>query len=352
MKDFNFEQFNHTPTIASKKAISLSEQQNFARQLYLFQTKGITQEKFNQIKESQKYHEKFLSLIKIRPKKTKYNRPSKKNHKLATPKCIINSIKFGIGKKFVAPIKKHDINLNPYFRNYRIKKEMRLNIRTEAEECFKALAPALIKYCDFNIRCKFLFEVKAPLSQIANEIGLLNKNGRYDRVNSMINTLRKIGVLIVINEFDKDLYVQKASRIFLLPDFFYSLGHTEQAFKKEVMKLDRFFTRKGKTEFIDKRNQAHEERLKRSNIADITANKKTIAFFKVLQHVKQSFLNDSIFKKAFNYSEKAKKKEPTKTNDLLIKSSQTTESVEQVSPEKWAKRINDIRSILKPKDNP
>ena len=118
------------------------------------------------------------------------------------------------------------------FARYAKLKKQRLNVRDEREEIFNAAVIAFVKHCEISIYEECLFEVKAPLKQIAMELGLISKNGRYDRLNRLIDMMEEAGMVVVMHEFDKERYKQKAVRIFLLPDFFYSLGHTPESLKK------------------------------------------------------------------------------------------------------------------------
>lgn len=311
MKNFIFENYNYTPTSASQKAVALCNRHKFSRKLALIERNSVTS---------------------CEP------RPKTKIHKHATPINIAYTIKFSIGRKLNAPLPKHDVDQNPYLRADRIKLNMRLNMRTEAEETAKALFTALIKYCEYNIHDEFLFEVKASISQIASEIGL-SHNERCDRVNRMLNTFQRAGLLIQINEFDKDLNHQKAARLFLLPDFFYSIGHTPESLKKLLAQLDRHYTKKKQHKSILKRNIAHRERIERANVANLQANDKTKAYFRLLVSIKTDFLNDKVFDKATNYKEKTENKQTQKEHgknecyQVLFESDDRFDIYETDSPE-------------------
>lgn len=313
MKDFNFQRFNFEPSQDSQQAVSTYYRQQFSRNLALFKRNGLTQSQFHSLAKDSEFSAEHLSKLRVK-QPTASARSKTKIHKRHNPVQITNSIKFKIGKDLSAPLGKYDFNLNPYIRELRVKKRQRLNIRDESEEILKALFPAFIKYCDYSIYSEFLFEVKAPLRQIAYEIGLLENTERYDRLHRAIDILQEAGLIVVINEFDKDLYRQRALRIFLLPDFFYSIGHTPEKLKSMVASLDRFYTKKGRAESIIARNEAHEERIKLANVADIRGNAKNLAFFYLLKNVRKRFLADPVFRKADNFSQKVAKKtkEPMK----------------------------------------
>lgn len=307
MKDFNFSQYNFKPTEYSQKAVGTFYRQQFARALALHRRNGITEAQYRALIKDGTIPEAHLNSLKVK-NKTKTVRPHNKLHKRHTPKIVTNTIKFNIGKNLVAPLAKHDINLNPYYRELRIRKKMRLNVRDEAEEMANALFPVLIKHCEFSIHSEFLFEVRASLPQIAYEIGLLEQTNRYDRLHRAIETMQEAGLIVVINQFNADLYQQRAMRIFLLPDFFYSIGHTPEGLRKLVAGLERHYIKKGKKDSVIARNLAHETRIKQANVADIQSNDKTRAYYRLLKDTKKDFLADAVFRKADNFGQKCKAK--------------------------------------------
>lgn len=348
MKEFNFDRFNFTPTLGSRQAVSVYHRQLFSRALALHRRNGITQAQYKSLLKDGLISAEHLSSLKVRPS-AKSKRAKTKLHKRHSPKVVTGTIKFSIGKQLSAPLAKHNINLNPYYRELRIRKNMRLNVRDEAEEITKALFPLLIKYCDYSVHSEFLFEVKAPLRQIAYEMGLLEQTERYDRLHRALETMQEAGLIVAIHEFDMDLYRQKAMRIFLLPDFFYSIGHTPERLRSLVANLDRHYTRKGKNSSIAARNQAHEERLKRANVADIRSNNKTLAYYELLKTLRKEFLSDAAFRKAENFMLKAVKKAECSQKETFVASENASLCLSQDEiAQRWTELRNNFERLKKP----
>lgn len=306
MKDFDFEQFNFEPTLHSQRAIKLHHRQRFSRRIALNARRGLSAKDIQFLRATGYYPDSLLNTLKSEVREVK--RSKHKIHKEFTPKNITNTIKFSIGIKLVAPVSKHDINLNPYIRKLRKSKGQRLNVRDELEEVCKAAFPALIKHCEYSMYADCLFEIKAPLKQIAAELGLLAKNGRYDRLNSLLEIMQEAGLVVAMNEYDQERCKQKAVRIFLLPDFFYSLGHTPESLKKLVAATNWHFIRKGSKQSLVARAKAHEERLKTLNVANMRGNQKNSEKYVLLQRAKADFLNDKAFINLINKSEKLEQK--------------------------------------------
>ena len=212
------------------------------------------------------------------------NRPKHKLHKEFTPKNIAVTIKFSIGRRLIAPVAKHDINSNPYIRKVRKAKKQRLNVRDEREEIFNAAVIAFVKHCEISIYEECLFEVKAPLKQIAMELGLISKNGRYDRLNRLIDMMEEAGMVVVMHEFDKERYKQKSCKNFLVAGFFlFSWPYPRKPKKKMVAATNLHLIKKGSKNSLAERAKAHEERLKDLNVADMRANPKNAEKYALLK---------------------------------------------------------------------
>ncbi|GJI56927.1 hypothetical protein HEMROJRC1_20390 [Rodentibacter sp. JRC1] len=285
------------------------------------------------------YSESLLSTLKVREPQS-VSRQKHKIHKEFTPKNITNTIKFSIGQKLVAPVAKHDINLNPYVRKLRKSKKQRLNVRDELEEMCKSVFPALIKHCEYSVYADCLFEIKAPLKQLALELGVLSKNGRYDRLNRLLEMMQEAGLAVVMHEFDQERYKQKAVRIFLLPDFFYSLGHTEESLKKMVASTNLHLIKKGAKKSLVERAQAHEKRLKGLNVANMQANPKNAEKYALLQRAKVDFLNDKAFRNLENKRVKFDRQEDTEQSAIILPDMPLTlEELAYFATEKQASKI-------------
>lgn len=307
MKNFDFEQFNFEPSESSRDSVKLYYRHYFARKVTLNARHGLLKSDIDLLRSTGKYSEEILNSLPVRNTQAA-NRPKHKLHKEFTPKNIAVTIKFSIGRRLIAPVAKHDINSNPYIRKVRKAKKQRLNVRDEREEIFNAAVIAFVKHCEISIYEECLFEVKAPLKQIAMELGLISKNGRYDRLNRLIDMMEEAGMVVVMHEFDKERYKQKAVRIFLLPDFFYSLGHTPESLKKMVAATNLHLIKKGSKNSLAERAKAHEERLKDLNVADMRANPKNAEKYALLKRAKDDFLNDKVFRNLQNKSVKIERK--------------------------------------------
>lgn len=307
MKNFDFEQFNFEPSESSRDSIKLYYRHYFARKVALNARHGLLKSDIDLLRSTGKYSEEILNLLPVRNTQAA-NRPKHKLHKEFTPKNIAVTIKFSIGRRLIAPVAKHDINSNPYIRKTRKAKKQRLNVRDEREEIFNAAVIAFVKHCEMSIYEECLFEVKAPLKQIAMELGLISKNGRYDRLNRLTDMMQEAGMIVVMHEFDKERYKQKAVRIFLLPDFFYSLGHTPESLRKMVAATNWHLIKKGGKKSLAERAKAHEERLKDLNVADMRANPKNAEKYALLKRAKEDFLNDKVFRNLQNKSVKIERK--------------------------------------------
>lgn len=311
MKNLDFEQFNFTPTPYSQSAVKIYYRHRFSRKLTLNGRHGLLQSDIDFLRSTGNYPEDLLKSLDVRNGKPA-KRSKHKIHKTFTPNNITKTIKFSIGIKLVAPVSKHDINLNPYIRKLRKAKKQRLNVRDELEELCKAAFPAFIKYAEYSIYAECLFEIKAPLKQLAYELGLLSPNGRYDRLNRLIEMMQEAGFMIAMHEFDKEQYKQKAVRLFLLPDFFYSLGHTETSLKKMVASTNLHLLKRGGKNSLVQRAKAHEERLKDLNVADMRANPKNAEKYDLLRRIKANFIDDKVFRSLTN---KITKFEDSKTKE-------------------------------------
>lgn len=307
MKNFDFEQFNFEPSEFSQKSVKLYYRHDFSRKMAINARHGLLKSDIDLLRSTGNYSEEVLNALPVRNTQTA-NRPKHKLHKEFTPKNISATIKFSIGRRLAAPMAKHNINLNPYIRALRKAKKQRLNVRDELEEMCQAVFPAFIKHCEYSVYADCLFEIKAPLRQLARELGLLSKNGRYDRLNRLIDIMQEAGMIVVMHEFDKDRCKQKAVRIFLLPDFFYSLGHTPESLKRMVAATNLHLIKKGSKNSLAERAKAHEERLKDLNVADMRANPKNAEKYALLKRAKDDFLNDKVFRNLQNKSVKIERK--------------------------------------------
>ncbi len=122
----------------------------------------------------------------------------------------------------------------------------RKSIRTEREETLRFLTLAIMNNVEYSYGATYLHECMLSIQELAQAIGQLHKyekdytkdgkyrHGRvsYDPVLGAIDDLEAAGLILVVREFDHDSKQYKASRIFLTPLMFQSLGMTGKDTKK------------------------------------------------------------------------------------------------------------------------
>lgn len=195
----------------------------------------------------------------------------------------------------------HDSNRNPYFRALRRAKFQRLRIRSERREALHVLIPVLINFCDFSLTREYLFEIKTDLATIAKHCGqhykYIDKNGnerdRYDTVNNAIKMLEEAELITVLREMDKTVGKQKAMRIWLNPEFFLMLGFSEAELRKIMLRYHKYQFINNKLDELDAYHKAHLERLKHSNVADIS---KKYSLHNHLKNIRKKFLGERVLK--------------------------------------------------------
>lgn len=129
---------------------------------------------------------------------------------------------------------------------YRYIKPRRASIREEREETLDKLLLAIMNNVEYAYGAKYLHECMLSVKELAKEIGQLHsydkgyqeeggyRHGRvsYDPVLNALDDLEAAGLVVVVREFDKESAQYKASRIFLAPLMFQSLGMTGKDTKK------------------------------------------------------------------------------------------------------------------------
>lgn len=220
-----------------------------------------------------------------------------KSHRNHTPKKRAGLIKFAIGKQLSATLDKHDWNRNQWLRELRIRQKKRLSIRSERRETLHALCYELINYADYCIDSDYLFEVMTNVETLAKNIRQLHiyPNGRrtYDPVLKALIMLEQAGLIIILREMDHETKQRKAMRIWLKPEFFYSLGYTQAKLRLLVKNLHKYRVKKGLLEKAKNLYKNHVLRLKYSNVSDIS-NK--FALKNLLLKIKKDFLSEDISK--------------------------------------------------------
>lgn len=220
-----------------------------------------------------------------------------KLHRNHTPKKRAGLIKFAIGKQLSATLDKHDWNRNQWLKALRMKQKKRLSIRSERRETLYALSYELINYADYCIDSDYLFEVMTNVETLAKNIRQLHiyPSGRktYDPVLRALIMLEQAGLIIILREMDHETKQRKAMRIWLKPEFFYSLGYTQTKLRLLVKNLHKYRVKKGVLDKAKNLYKNHVLRLKYSNVADISDK---FALKNLLLNIKKTFLSEDVSK--------------------------------------------------------
>lgn len=230
----------------------------------------------------------FISLEEI----PYHNNDFVRIHRNHVPIVRKNAIKFALGKEISAALNCHDWNKNVYLRELRKRKKQKLSIRSERRETLQALANELIAYTDYSIDSDYLFEVMTNVETLAKNIRQLHiyPSGRkaYDPVTNALKMLEEANLLIILRELDYETKQRKAMRIWLKPEFFYAFGFTQARLRQKIKNLHKYRAKKGL--LIDSKNiyKTHVQRLKYSNVADISEK---YALKNLLLKIKNNFLS-------------------------------------------------------------
>lgn len=172
-----------------------------------------------------------------------------------------------IYKRVAAALDKHDWNRNKQIiqlrdqggkilkrvtdtgeKIYRSIAPRRQKMHKYRSETMRYLSQAMIFHCEWSSSTDYMFEIMLSVEELAREIGQFHEydsgydgdegqyaHGRisYDPVLGALRDWEAAELIIVVKEFDKTAGQFKASRIFLRPEFFKSLGFT----KKEINKM-------------------------------------------------------------------------------------------------------------------
>lgn len=130
----------------------------------------------------------------------------------------------------------------------------RLKIRAEREETLTCLIKAIVNNVEYSPDARYIYECMLSIEELAKEIGQLHEykagyddNGKYrhgrkayDPVLGALEDLEASKMILVVREFDKETKQYKASRLFLTPTFFQSLGLTAKETKKMIAARNRY----------------------------------------------------------------------------------------------------------------
>ncbi|HDR0678648.1 TPA: hypothetical protein QBZ85_001929 [Pasteurella multocida] len=245
---------------------------------------------------------------------------STKVHRNHIPVIRKNAIKFALGKEISAALNHHNWNKNIYLRDLRKRKKQKLSIRSERRETLQALAYELIAFADYSIDSDYLFEVMTNVETLARNIRQLHvyPSGRksYDPVTKALKMLEEANLLIILRELDHETKQRKAMRIWLKPEFFYAFGFTHSRLRQKVKNLHKYRAKKGL--LVDAKNiyKSHIQRLKYSNVADISEK---YALKNLLLKIKNDFLSKETIFNLEKTPEKSKSvinvKERTRTDE-------------------------------------
>lgn len=144
--------------------------------------------------------------------------------------------------------KKHDHQRNELLIQYREKQGLRLNIRTERHEMYKAFDLALLNHLDVDKFGIGLFEITCSVEMLAKTIKIhrIDKSGhsRYDTLLNAIIDYEKSKQVIIYREFDKEKKVYKPVRIWLTLEFFKSRGFTEDELRNLLSSREHYLHKK------------------------------------------------------------------------------------------------------------
>lgn len=264
-----------------------------------------------------------------------------KLHRNHSPKKRAGLIKFAIGKQLSATLDKHDWNRNRWLRELRIRQKKRLSIRSERRETLYALCYELINYTDYCVDSDYLFEVMTNVETLAKNIRQLHiyPSGRktYDPVLKALIMLEQAGLIIILREMDHETKQRKAMRIWLKPEFFYSLGYTQEKLRLLVKNLHKYRVKKGILDKAKNLYKNHVLRLKYSNVADISDK---FALKNLLLNIKKNFLSKDISKAL------AKVKESSKMKSFEFSSEYDISPMSEEQRERNIRHIQIIKDFL------
>lgn len=144
--------------------------------------------------------------------------------------------------------KKHDHQQNELLIKYREQKGLRLNIRTERHEMYKALDLALLNHLDIDQFGIGLFEITCSVEMLSKTVRIhrIDKNGhsRYDTLMNAIIDYEKSKQFIIYREFDKINKIYKPVRIWLTLEFFKSRGYTEEELRNQLKSRSHYLHKK------------------------------------------------------------------------------------------------------------
>ncbi|MFC1098390.1 hypothetical protein ACFGZK_11050 [Pasteurella multocida] len=282
----------------------------------------------------------FISLKEI----PYHNNDFVRIHRNHVPIVRKNAIKFALGKEISAALNCHDWNKNVYLRELRKRKKQKLSIRSERRETLQALANELIAYTDYSIDSDYLFEVMTNVETLAKNIRQLHiyPSGRkaYDPVTNALKMLEEANLLIILRELDYETKQRKAMRIWLKPEFFYAFGFTQARLRQKIKNLHKYRAKKGL--LIDSKNiyKTHVQRLKYSNVADISEK---YALKNLLLKIKNNFLS----KESIANLEKTPEKDNSIFWDTKVEQPKTKTDVQLALA-----YISEMRAILNSKLRP
>lgn len=284
----------------------------------------------------------FNILSSVSPLSTPQEQQLSKLHRNHLPVKRVGLIKFAIGKQLSATLDKHDWNRNQWLKELRKHQKKRLSIRSERRETLYALCYELINYADYSIDSDYLFEVMTNVETLAKNIKQLHiyPSGRktYDPVLKALIMLEQAGLIIILREMDHETKQRKAMRIWLKPEFFYSLGYTQAKLRLLVKNLHKYRVKKGLLDQAKSLYKNHILRLKYSNVADIS-NK--FALKNLLLKVKNDFLSEDL-----NKTLKKAKKISLETKANLSSFEYNISPISEEQRERNIRYIQNLRAIL------
>lgn len=188
-------------------------------------------------------------------------------HRRYEPKYSKRSVNIPIARRLEAILRKWDPNKcqfmtqlrrnggsilmrvhNDGTKRYKMLLPRRLSIRVEREQTIRCLLKAILNNVEYSPNATFLFECMSSIEELAKQIGQLHeyepgydatedsighRHGRkaYDPVLGALDDLEAAGLMLVVRGWDKETKQYKASRIFLMPKLFQSLGMTAKETK-------------------------------------------------------------------------------------------------------------------------
>lgn len=177
----------------------------------------------------------------------------------------------------------------------------RSNIRIERIQTMREVGKAFIETCDYSIDSDYLFEIAYSPEQLARMIGQHHvyppsekyPNGRaaYDCVLNALYDYEASGQIVVVRQYDEQAGTNKASRIFLTPEFFHMLGIKRDQMIELLRELKRVKEAKGKQAESKTYGRTQANRRKQDpRVADIVRTDIT----KILRTIRAELLNEFI----------------------------------------------------------